>query len=234
MSSSEDKKIKHPRHINPDCLFENSKNNADNEILEAADEFLKLYNIDSSNTIGVQSIKDICEKEYMDKDSDVNVNQTIQLYQVIQKLTRAQEAAKSIELERLKVLEEYSTNTKKLLEVDTSKLERLTTIENILSSLVNDSTIRVALNKLAENQQAISNQLFRIITLLDTILHIIQLSSYNNIKAAQLLEESNKQMDIALKNQGLPHINVHVPIAHNPVQQSIHGNIHTERDFNVK
>ena len=36
------------------------------------------------------------------------------------------------------------------------------------------------------------------------------------------------------KDYGIPHVNINVPVNNIPSQQNINGNIHTERDFNIR
>lgn len=226
-----------PQHNIPEHIFDNARNEADTRILDAADDFLKNFNIDNKNTIGINAIKDVLSTDSLTTttivDNDYGAAQSLQLFQVIHNLTKAQEAVRAAEQERINAYQEYNTTNKKLIEIENTKLRHLDDIMSLLKTIVRNKTIESSLTMLIENQKFIYTQVYRVLTLVDTIIRILQINNSSE-KSSKLIEESCSVIREGLKDYGIPHVNINVPVNNIPSQQNINGNVHTERDFNIR
>lgn len=226
-----------PQHNLPEHIFDNARNEADTRILDAADDFLKNFNIDNRNTIGINAIKDVLSTDSLTTttigDNDYGAAQSLQLFQVIHNLTKAQEAVRAAEQERINAYQEYNTTNKKLIEIENTKLHHLDDIMSLLKTTVRNKTIESSLTMLIENQKFIYTQVYRVLTLVDTVIRILQINNSSE-KSSKLIEESCSVIREGLKDYGIPHVNINVPVNNIPSQQNINGNVHTERDFNIR
>ena len=225
-----------PQHNLPEHIFDNARNEADTRILDAADDFLKNFNIDNKNTIGINAIKDVLSTDSLTTtivDNDYGAAQSLQLFQVIHNLTKAQEAVRAAEQERINAYQEYNTTNKKLIEIENTKLHHLDDIMSLLKTIVRNKTIESSLTMLMENQKFIYTQVYRVLTLVDTIIRILQINNSSE-KSSKLIEESCSVIREGLKDYSIPHVNINVPVNNIPSQQNINGNVHTERDFNIR
>ena len=226
-----------PQHNLPEHIFDNARNEADTRILDAADDFLKNFNIDNRNTIGINAIKDVLSTDSLTTttigDNDYGAAQSLQLFQVIHNLTKAQEAVRAAEQERINAYQEYNTTNKKLIEIENTKLHHLDDIMSLLKTIVRNKTIESSLTMIIENQKFIYTQVYRVLTLVDTIIRILQINNSSE-KSSKLIEESCSVIREGLKDYGIPHVNINVPVNNIPSQQNINGNVHTERDFNIR
>ena len=226
-----------PQHNLPEHIFDNARNEADTRILDAADDFLKNFNIDNRNTIGINAIKDVLSTDSLTTttigDNDYEAAQSLQLFQVIHNLTKAQEAVRAAEQERINAYQEYNTTNKKLIEIENTKLHHLDDIMSLLKTIVRNKTIESSLTMIIENQKFIYTQVYRVLTLVDTIIRILQINNSSE-KSSKLIEESCSVIREGLKDYGIPHVNINVPVNNIPSQQNINGNVHTERDFNIR
>lgn len=238
MTDKDIKSIKDiPQHNLPEYVFDDAREAANNCIIDAADNFLKTYNIDSNDTIGINAINkvigDSTDTDITINELDNGVSQTIKLFKVIQKLTKAQEAVRAAEQDRIKAYEEYNITNKRLIEIENTKLRSLEDIMNLLNSIIDNRTIESSLLKLIENQIVIYNTVYRILNMMDTMIRVLQMNNTSS-KASHLLEDEAHKLQDNLKEIALPHVNINVPVNNAPTQQQVHGNIYTNRDFNIK
>lgn len=219
------------QHNIPDDPVDKAMDIANNSILNTADEFLKTYDIDS-NGISINTLKDVLDNNNVDlEQEEYAANNTIRLFSMIQKLTKAQEAVRLAELERTKAYEEYNSTNKQLIDIENDKLHNLEDILSTLNKIVSSKSIETALNKLITNQVAAYTQIVKLITTIDTLVKVMQIS----IKSEKLnyaLEEESRKLQNSLKEYAMPHLSVNVPI-NTPVQHNINGDVYSERDINL-